>query len=561
MAEPQSVRTVPNALLRLPTVAAVTTAVSGGTALAGWIFGIDALKGLGGPITMKANMAVALIACGLALLIVATRARGLSPIAAILALLAGTIGALTIAEHLGGWNLGIDELLFDEHAGAAATVSPGRIGPNGSISLVLAALSMLGLLRGTPGSIARAQVLSSAQAVLALVALTGYLYGVPELYAIARVSGIAFPTAATLLILSVGMLTVRLDTGPVMALTGAGSGGVMARRLLLPAVAMPLVLGYLRLAGQRAHLFDTEFGFALFAISLAGVFVVLIWRTARLAEALDHERQVSEDAMRVARESAEEANHLKDQFLATLSHELRTPLTAILGYTRMLRSGAIPPEKRERAVEIIERNAVAQNMLVEDLLDLSRITAGRLRLDVHPVPVTLPLREALESVRPAAEGKRIAIDVDIEPDAGLVNADPARLQQIFWNLFSNAIKFTPSGGRLAVAVDTEEGWTRVIVRDTGIGITREFLPHLFEPFRQADGRFTREYGGLGLGLAICRQLVEQHGGTIEADSDGPGTGATFTVRLPPPADAEAAAVAAGAQTISDPPSASAPRHA
>ncbi len=244
------------------------------------------------------------------------------------------------------------------------------------------------------------------------------------------------------------------------------------------------------------------------------------------------ERKQAEQALAVARDAAETANRVKDQFLATLSHELRTPLNAILGYVQMLRSNALPLDKRARALEIVERNAVIQNQLVEDLLDISRITTGKVRLDTEPLPLARPLEEAIESVRPAVEAKRIALELDIDRRAGVVKADAGRLQQVFWNLLSNAVKFTGEGGSVRVSLGRDQGSLRVVVTDTGLGMTPEFLPHVFEPFRQEDDRSAREHGGLGLGLGICKQLVELHGGTITAASDGPGRGAVFTVRLP-----------------------------
>ena len=243
-------------------------------------------------------------------------------------------------------------------------------------------------------------------------------------------------------------------------------------------------------------------------------------------------RKRAEAALREAKDDAESANRLKDQFLATLSHELRTPLNAILGYARMLQTNVIAPEKRQRAFDIIERNAAVQNQLIEDLLDISRITRGQVRLEPTPVPLATVLREAIEVVRPAADARRIALDLDIDPFAGFVNADAARLQQVFWNLLTNAVKFTDPGGRVAATLRRAGDDVEVSVVDSGIGISREFLPFVFEPFRQADARQTRVHGGLGLGLAISRQLVELHGGTIAAASEGPGMGATFIVRLP-----------------------------
>jgi len=244
------------------------------------------------------------------------------------------------------------------------------------------------------------------------------------------------------------------------------------------------------------------------------------------------DRKRAEIALREAKLAAESANELKDQFLATLSHELRTPLNAILGYARMLQTNSIAPEKRQRAIDVIERNAVAQNQLVEDLLDMSRITTGKVRLDPIPVPVVTVLREAVEGVKPAADAKSIALETDVDPFAGSVRADTARLQQVFWNLLTNAVKFTTSGGRVVVSLRRNGSNVEIVVSDTGAGISSEFLPFVFEPFRQAESRFNRAHGGLGLGLAITKQLVELHGGTIHASSPGLGRGAAFVVTLP-----------------------------
>jgi PAS domain S-box-containing protein len=243
-------------------------------------------------------------------------------------------------------------------------------------------------------------------------------------------------------------------------------------------------------------------------------------------------RKRAEAALEAARDAAESANRLKDQFLANLSHELRTPLNAILGYARLLQADVIGPDKWKQAIAVIERNAVAQNQLVEDLLDMSRITTGTVHLDAAPIPVAPVIRQALDAVGPAAEAKRIEMVLDLDPFAGSVTADAARLQQVFWNLLNNAVKFTRLGGRVTVRLTRDARVVEIAITDTGIGIAPEFLPHVFTPFRQADARFGRQYGGLGLGLAICRQLVELHGGTITATSPGQGEGATFTVRLP-----------------------------
>ena len=226
-----------------------------------------------------------------------------------------------------------------------------------------------------------------------------------------------------------------------------------------------------------------------------------------------------------------DANRLKDEFLATLSHELRTPLNAVLGWTRVLRGKGIGAEAQSRALESIERNARAQARLVEDLLEVSRIVTGKLRLDVRPTDLAGIVDSALQVVRPAAVAKRIRLRADVRVRPARTSGDPDRLQQVIWNLLSNAVKFTPVGGDVDVTVRREDGFV-VTVRDTGIGIDREFLPHVFEPFRQADGSASREHSGLGLGLAIVKQIIQLHGGTVKAESAGRDSGATFEIRLP-----------------------------
>jgi CheY-like chemotaxis protein len=216
-----------------------------------------------------------------------------------------------------------------------------------------------------------------------------------------------------------------------------------------------------------------------------------------------------------------------------MSHELRTPLNAVLGWSQALRTKEMSTEVR-LGLERVERNARAQAKLIDDLLDTSRIISGKVRLDMQPVELVSVIDAALESVRPAADAKTIEIESRLDPEAGAVVGDPGRLQQIFWNVLSNAIKFTPEKGRVRLELKQAGGRVTVVVSDTGIGIEPEFLPHVFERFRQADGSTTRRYGGLGLGLALTRHLVELHGGTIRATSPGESQGATFTIALPQP---------------------------
>jgi signal transduction histidine kinase/CheY-like chemotaxis protein/integral membrane sensor domain MASE1 len=235
---------------------------------------------------------------------------------------------------------------------------------------------------------------------------------------------------------------------------------------------------------------------------------------------------------RAARREAEQATLLRDEFLGTVSHELRTPLNAILGWAQILQSGPRTPDALQSGLATIARNARLQTQLIDDLLDLSRMSGGRLRIDAQPVDLTAVLRDAVLAVTPAASARHVHVQQDVSPGAALVTGDPDRLQQVFWNLLVNAVKFTEPGGKVRVQVDQLDGTHRVRVSDTGQGIAADFLPHVFDRFRQADGSTTRRHSGLGIGLALVRQLVEMHGGSVQADSRGEGLGATFTVRIP-----------------------------
>jgi PAS domain S-box-containing protein len=244
------------------------------------------------------------------------------------------------------------------------------------------------------------------------------------------------------------------------------------------------------------------------------------------------ERARADEERRRLLEMARAANRLKDEFLATLSHELRTPLNAIAGYARMMQAGLVTPDKQHRAIDTIVRNTSSLTQMIEDVLDVSRIVSGKLRLNVQPIEMSTIVREAVETAQPAADAKSIRLDVIVDPRGTLVSGDADRLRQVLWNLCSNAIKFSQKGGRVQVRLERVNSHIELTVSDNGIGIPAEFLPHLFERFSQADAGADRHHSGLGLGLAICRHLVELQGGRISALSDGVGRGATFRVELP-----------------------------
>ena len=347
-----------------------------------------------------------------------------------------------------------------------------------------------------------------------------------DLTALARRGRIQLGVVALLLVLAMGvavLVSSRVQTivsGPVMSL--ASTAGEVSRR------------GDYSLRATRTT--DDELGDLVDAFNR--MLEQIETRESDLSRANDDLRREIVERRKAEQERAEllvrerEANRLKDEFLATLSHELRTPLNAILGWTKLLRSNAVPPQSVDRALEKVERNAQVQSRLIEDLLEVSRIVTGKLRLEVRPLDLAALCTTAIESIRPAAEARGVTIERQFLTATMATQGDPDRLQQVVWNLLSNAVKFTPPGGKVTFTLRRVGYTDELVVSDTGIGIDPGFLPNVFETFRQADASSTRAHGGLGLGLSIVKQLVDLHGGQVFAASDGQDRGATFTVRLP-----------------------------
>ena len=519
---------------RASLAAGLGVAVVAGLALWGWIADIHSFKTIYGPITMKTNAAIGLLLCGISL--IALRwSRGLS---AGCAAVAGILGALTLVEHVTGVDLHIDQLLAVEAPGAAATASPNRMGPIAATGFVLACVSLACLASGTTRAVRLGQRISVVALAFPCLSLAGYLYGAQQLYAVARVTGIALHTALSFTVLHLGILAARPDVAPVSVFVSPGPAGTMVRRLLLPVVAIPAVLAYVEILARQADLIDRGMGMALYAVTLIAVFIAIVWHTGHVIERSDAARREAErdrdqliERERQARAEAERSSQLKDQFLATLSHELRTPLNVMLGWTQILERG-LTPQDHPRIAGVVARNGRLLARLVGDLLDISRVTTSQFEIFPGPTALDAIVRSSIEAIRPTAEEKGITVVAELDGPADFIQADGARIEQIVWNLLANAVKFTDRGGRIVVRTSCAPDHVSLSVADTGVGFDASFAPHLFTPFRQADSSARREHGGLGLGLSIARHLAELHGGSLAASSAGIGHGAMFTLTLP-----------------------------
>ena len=743
-------------------------ALAGGmVSLAGWVFDVPRLTDWTGyGISIQPNTCFAvLFASAAALALTAGRFR----VAGVCGGIVAFIGGATLLEWISGLDFGIDTLfMFGRTWGRVGVVFPGRMGPPGATSWTLLGV---GLLLASRGARQRRFVPALALVTLALslLSLVGYAYGASILYTLPRLTVIAMQTSTFIFALSLALVLSVPERSPASRLVEAGAAGALVRRAVPVLVLLPIALGFLRLVGQRAHLYDLEFGTALRTVVEIILMLALLWWTAstiraqarraerqrlagqtneerlagllgsmsdafmtfdaswrftfvndeaevllrqprseligrtlwamypdavgtefdiRLRQAMDaritvdyelfyepwqrwfyskaypmgdgglalfsrdvtERRRVSESLRRTEQDVRDRerllaavtentkvglvvvspehrylyANHaygeilgltqrelvgravadmvpqayddqikprlekafrgervaydlvledkaysvvyepqmerglvvnvivtvaditerkrieeelkrtgeMKDEFLSTLSHELRTPLHAILGWVRVLEKRPSDPALAREGIEVISRNAKAQADLISDLLDMSRIISGKIRLETEDVTLSEVIGKAIDTVRPAAEGKRLHLTTSLDPGADAVRGDASRLQQVLWNLLSNAVKFTPKDGRVDVELRKAESQAEIVVSDSGAGIAARFLPHVFDRFRQGDASTTREHGGLGLGLAIVKQLVELHGGTVRADSDGEGKGAAFTIRLP-----------------------------
>jgi PAS domain S-box-containing protein len=650
-------------LRRVSAACAAFAASVGSVVLTGWMLDDDALKGsMFAGVTMKANTAVGHLAIATSLLLLRPEVR--SPartwMGRLFALFAIALGAATLSQHLFGWDLHIDELLFREAPGAVATQSPNRMGPPASTCFPLLGFALLALDRPSRGAATIAQVVALLVAATGLVSILGYVFEAHELFGIAQYTGISFLTAVTFVVITVGIVAARPDVGMMSRLVAADSGALLIRRLLPAAVTLPIALMYLRVLGERAGFYDLYFGRALVVFSFIVTFAVLVWVTGgivsrqeqtaqraemalrdqlfqaivvlrdseamfrTLGEAIpdvlwmtdadgralyrnpawgrytgdaepfagaweanthDDDRARLQEQRRTARENGTpfevevrfrrhdgvhrwfsfrtvpirdeegrvvkwistgtdieeqkraqivlgDGDRRKNEFLATLAHELRNPLAPVRNAVQILRMRGTQPAQAQWAHAVIDRQVDHLTRLIDDLMDVSRITHDKLELRKARVTLREVVNGAIESSRHAIDGNRQRLEVDVPAEPIHLEADAIRLVQVFMNLLTNAAKYTPPGGRIALTASRDGAEVVVRVADTGAGIAPDHMPHLFEMFYQTEEVRQRSKEGLGIGLALVRHLVRLHGGTVGAESAGRGEGSVFTVRLP-----------------------------
>jgi signal transduction histidine kinase len=482
-------------------------------------------------------------------LIIAMRPRQNAKTEAIqqtLAALVATIAILTFYEYLRGSESGFDLLLFGNRVTQPGWSPPGRIAINSAGSLLLFSLALLFIPHDRRKRDLRAQMFATPALLIALVAILGYVFGVRGMYAVSQSSGMALPTAIAHLILGVGIIFAVRDRGVPALLMDEGPAGVLTRRLLPAALLAPIALGIIRLAGESAGMYETEFGVSLFAVASILTFVGLVLWSARVLRNTDKERvdllalekearahaEHARSEAEAARAEAERANNSKTDFLAVMSHELRTPLTAIMGYEELLSDGITGPVTELQRQQLGRINASARHLLglIDEILTFARVDVGRERVRWESMSVNHTLGDAAALVEPMASAKSLKLVVKLLNEDQSIQTDGTKLRQMLVNLLSNGIKFTEKG-EVLLGCAVSDGVLEVSIADTGVGIAAENIEYVFEPFWQAEQTATRKTGGTGLGLSVTRKLARLLGGDVTVASRM-GAGTTFLLTLP-----------------------------
>lgn len=534
---------------RVPIIAGGAAAILGAVVMAGWALNLSFITTFRtGGYPMLPLTALCFILAGTSL-VLAVRPHRTATIEAVqqsLAALVATITVLTLYEYLRGGSSAFDVLLFGDRLQAAAMDPPGRIPINTAGSFLLFALGLLSIPHDQRKQDLWSQMFATPGLLIGLIALLGYVFGVKGAYGLSQSSGMALTTAFGLMILGIGILVTVTDRGVASLLMDEGAAGVLTRRLLPAALFAPIILGMIRMLGESAGIYESEFGVSLFAVATILTFVGLVLWSARVLRDTDKERvdllaleqqaRAHAEKLRseaeVARAEAEKANNSKTDFLAVMSHELRTPLTAIMGYEELLSDGITGPVTELQRQQLGRINASARHLLglIDEILTFARVDIGRERVRWESMSVNHTLGDAAALVEPMAAAKDIHFIVELLEEDQAIQTDGTKLRQMLVNLLSNGIKFTEKG-EVRVSCDVAGGALEVRIADTGVGIPAENIEDVFEPFWQAEQMATRRTGGTGLGLSVTRKLARLLGGDVTVASRV-GVGTTFLLTLP-----------------------------
>jgi signal transduction histidine kinase len=534
---------------RVPIVAGTAVTLLGVLVFAGWAFNFPIItEWKPGGIPMIPLTALCFVLAGGSLIIAVQpyQSPTTEAIQQTLAALVATTAILTFYEYLRGSESQFDLLLFGNRVTQVGWSPPGRIAINSAGSLLLYSLALLFIPHDRRKRDLRVQMFATPALLIALVAILGYVFGVRGMYAVSQSSAMALPTAIAHLILGIGIIFAVRDRGVPALLMDEGPAGVLTRRLLPAALLAPIALGIIRLAGESAGMYETEFGVSLFAVASILTFVGLVLWSARVLRNTDKERvdllalekearahaEHARSEAEVARAEAERANNSKTDFLAVMSHELRTPLTAIMGYEELLSDGITGPVTELQRQQLGRINASARHLLglIDEILTFARVDIGRERVRWESMSVNHTLRDAAALVEPMATDKSLKLVVKLLNEDQSIQTDGTKLRQMLVNLLSNGIKFTEKG-EVLLGCAVSDGLLEVTIADTGVGIAAENIEYVFEPFWQAEQTATRKTGGTGLGLSVTRKLARLLGGDVTVASRF-GAGTTFLLTLP-----------------------------
>ncbi|GAC1410152.1 MAG: hypothetical protein NVSMB53_03740 [Gemmatimonadaceae bacterium] len=534
---------------RVPIIAGSAVAILGAAALAGWALNLPFVTTIttgGYPILPLTALCFVFGGGSLTMATRPHRGATTEAIQQTLSALVATIAGLTLYEYLRGSESGFDLLVFGDRLKRISIYPPGRIAINSAGSLLLFALALLSIPHDQRKHDLRAQMFATPGLLIPLLAVLGYLFGVKGMYSLSQSSGMALWTAVGELVLGVGILVAVRGRGVAVLLLDEGPAGVLTRRLLPAALLAPIVLGVVRILGESAGFYESEFGASLFAVASILTFVGLVLWSARVLRTTDKERvdllaleqqaRAHAEKARIeaeaARAEAERANNSKTDFLAVMSHELRTPLTAIMGYEELLSDGITGPVTELQRQQLGRINASARHLLglIDEILTFARVDVGRERVRWESISVNHTLADSAALVEPMAAAKDIRFIVELLDEDQAIQTDSTKLRQMLVNLLSNGIKFTEKG-EVRLACSVRNAVLEVSIADTGVGIPAENIEEVFEPFWQAEQTATRKTGGTGLGLSVTRKLARLLGGDVTVASKV-GMGTTFLLTLP-----------------------------